>query len=135
MRRLERSVSDALEVQDHRDGVLELVRHVLGVVEALGHDEVDAHLVAPVAAPSDRPQDGGAGVVVGEDVVDLVAPAPARQAPDVGPVAIAVLELGLGLGSRLRSTSRSDQLVVLELAFLGKPEVHERTVPGVPEGH
>src|SRR6478752_840254 len=32
----------ALQVQDDRDGLLELVGHVLGVVEALGNDEVDA---------------------------------------------------------------------------------------------
>src|SRR3954469_1804056 len=36
----------ALEVQDHRDRVLELVRDVLGVVERLGDNEVYADLAA-----------------------------------------------------------------------------------------
>src|SRR5512133_875305 len=45
---------DALEVQDDRDGVLELVRDLLGVVEALGDDEVYAHVAAAVAPGAHR---------------------------------------------------------------------------------
>ena len=44
----------ALEVQDHRDRFLELVRHVLGVVEGLGDHQVHAD-VAPVGAAA-RPR-------------------------------------------------------------------------------
>src|SRR3954447_5562109 len=71
----------ALEVQDHRDRVLELVRDVLRVVERPGDDQVHADVVpaavAGLPAPAHGPQHAGParldGLVVGEDVVDLVA--------------------------------------------------------------
>src|SRR5919202_2405481 len=62
---------DALQVEDDRDRVLELVGDLLGVVEALRDDEVHAN-VAPSVAAADGPQDGrrppAAVFVVGEDV-------------------------------------------------------------------
>ena len=62
--------------------VLELVGDLLGVVEALRDDEVHAHVAArplpPGARRSAAASSGAAGgVVVGEDVVEVVAPAPA----------------------------------------------------------
>src|SRR3954447_16786613 len=88
----------ALQVEDDRDVVLEAVGHLLGVVEGLGDDQVHAHVAR--AAAVDRPHAAGRParglvVVVGEDVVELVAAA--AQAADVGPVGVAVLQLGLGL--------------------------------------
>src|SRR5436190_6732369 len=69
----------ALEVEDHRDRVLELVGDLLSVVEVLGHHQVHTHLVAR-AAVSDRTQHPRLSParrgVVGEDVVDLVAAPP-----------------------------------------------------------
>src|SRR3954451_1552565 len=118
----------ALEVQDHRDPVLELVRDVLRVVEGLGDDEVHADVVrAPVAATSSAATDGsqhaGAtgldGGVVGEDVVDLVAAAPGGQAADVRALALPVTRLGLGPGL----------LVGVGVPILGQAEVDERAVP------
>src|SRR3954447_13123547 len=121
---------DALEVEHDRDRVLELVGDLLGVVEALGDDEVHAHVAASVPA-AHRAQDGGrapaAVVVVGEDVVEVVAPALRAEPPDVGPLAVAVLELGLGLVGGL--------LLLVRVALLGEAEVDERTVPRVAEGH
>ena len=65
--------------------------------------------------------------VVGEDVVDLVA-APARAQPaDVGALAVGLLE------------SASGSAVGLEVLLVGfvlcEPEVDERAMPGVSEGH
>src|SRR4051794_30692731 len=122
---------DALEVEHDRDLVLELVGDLLGVVEALGDDEVHAPAPRPVAA-ADGPQDGrgppAAVVVVGEDVVEVVAaPAGAAEPADVRSLAIPVLELGLGLVGGL--------LLVVRVALLGQAEVHERTVPRIAEGH
>src|SRR3954468_2696367 len=79
---------DALEVEDDRDGVLELVGHLLGVVERLGDHEVDADVAAAAAVDGAQAAGRAPGrlVVVGEDVVDLVA-APA-QAADVGPLVV-----------------------------------------------
>jgi hypothetical protein len=86
----------------------------------------------PAVAPAaDRSQWSGPAVaagVVSEDVVDLVAAAACAEAADIGPVAIAILELDLGLVVRL------DLLLVIRVIF-GEPEVDERAMPGVPEGH
>ena len=69
-----------LQVEDHRDGRLEPVGDLLGVVEASRGDEVDLDVGAAVAA--DRLQHPAAGrLVVGEDVVDLVARAAALGDP------------------------------------------------------
>src|SRR4051794_626921 len=121
----------ALEVEDHRDRVLELVRDLLRVVEALRHHEVDldAAAVAPAAAV-DRAQHARlarrARRLVGEDVVDLVAAAARLEPAHVRALGVALLELALGL--RLG-------LVVVALVRLGEAEVDERLVPCVPEGH
>src|SRR4051812_38181791 len=139
-----------LEVQDDGDRLLELVRHLLGVVERLRDDEVDAD-VATVAGAVDGAQDGrrpAARLVVGEDVVEVVTRAPARrQPPDVGALAVAVLHVGLRLrGSRPFALALLLQLGLagllafdLELvdiaALLGEAEVHERAMPAVSEGH
>jgi hypothetical protein len=69
---------------------------------------------------------GIAARLLGEDVVDLVAPA-ALQPPDVGPLAVAILELGL----RLRLTDR----LVARILLLGEPEVDQRAMPCVPKRH
>src|SRR3954469_26004697 len=129
---------DALEVDDDRDLVLELVGDVLGVVERLRDHEVHARALAAAAvgaspAPAaaraglDRAQPRGAPLgrrVVGEDVVDLVAAAAGGEAADVGPLAIALLEVALGLaGVVLR--------LLVRLAVLGEAEVDERAVHGV----
>src|SRR5205085_10309012 len=102
-------------------------RHWLGVLEALREDEVHLHPAA--AAVLNRPQHArvaGRARLVGEDVVDLVAAAAGLEASHVGPLAVAVLELGL----RLRL-----ELLAVAVLLLGEAEVDERAVPGVPEGH
>src|ERR1035437_1989907 len=82
----------------------ELVRDLLGVVEGLGYDEVHAHVAVAAGhglehgrrapATAARGVAGVLAVVLGEDVVVLVAPA--TQAADVGALAVAVLDLRLG---------------------------------------
>ena len=127
-----------LQVDDDRDRVLELVRDVLRVVERLRDDQVHADLPAGVAAvgraAADRAQHVGASLgrrVVGEDVVDLVPATPRAEPPDVRPLAIAVLQLLLGLPDR----SRLLLLFLVRVAVLGEAEVDERAVPGVGEAH
>jgi hypothetical protein len=91
---------------------------------------VHAHVAAAVAAGAHGAQLGrrtGRGVVVGEDVVELVAPAPRAEAADVRPLAITVLELGLRLVGIL--------VLDVRVTFLGEAEVDERTVPGIAERH
>src|SRR5689334_9951498 len=116
----------ALQVEDHGDLVLELVRHLLGVVEVLGNHEVDLHAVA--AAVLHRAQDARAAALarrrvplIGEDVVDLVATAARRQSANVRTLAITILELYLGL----------DLVLVVRILVFGQSEVDERTVPCV----
>src|SRR3954453_2216332 len=119
----------ALEIEDHRHGVLELVRHLLGVVEALRYDQVHLHAAAAATAVAvDRPQHargaaGRARGLVGEDVVDLVAAPPALEAADVRSLAVAGLELLLGLGL---------SLLAVAVVLLGEAEVDEHVVPGIP---
>src|SRR4051794_21115121 len=115
---------DALEVEDHRHGVLEAVGDLLGVVEGLRDDEVHADVTGAPAAVDGAEAVGARAdglVVVGEDVVDLVAAA--AQAPHVGPLVVAVLQLGLRLAG-------VDILVLVgRVALLGQAEVDERAVP------
>ena len=84
------------------------------------------HAHIAIAAPADRFQHGrGAarpGLVLREDVVELVAAA--AQAPDVRPLAVAVLDLGLG-----------GRLVVVVVIVLGEAEVDEGAMPGIAESH
>src|SRR5829696_640833 len=125
----------ALQVEDDRDRVLELVGDLLGVVEALGHHEVDLQ-VPPVTAAVGlhRAQDAGLAAtaarrVVGEDVVEVVAPAPG-QAADVGPLAVVVLQLRLGLAGRSVTVPLAHGFGI-GLLVLCEAEVDESTVPGV----
>ena len=103
----------ALEVQHDGDRLLELVGDLLRVVEGLGDDEVDAHVAVARGSAVDGPQHGGrtargARLVVGEDVVEVVAARPARrQAADVRALAVHVLHLGLGLGRGRRALARA----------------------------
>src|SRR4051812_742890 len=120
----------ALEVEDHRCRVLELVGDLLGVVEALRHHEMYLHARAAVL---DRAQHSGgprraARRVVGEDVVDLVAAAARLEPAHVRPFAVAVLQLALGLG-------RLGLVVAIAVVGLGEAEIDERLVPGVSESH
>src|SRR6185312_5539727 len=62
-------------------------------------------------------------VVIGEDVVVLVAAAP--QPAHVRSVPVAILDLRLGL----------EVLLVVVVILLGEAEVHECAVPGIPETH
>ncbi len=71
----------------------------------------------------DRAQDARRArgrVVVGEDVVDLVAPATRRETAHVRPLAIAILELRLGLVGLV---------CVVRIVILGQTEVDERAMP------
>src|SRR3954449_6644189 len=101
---------------------------------------MDRHVAgAAVAAHGTKRCGAGAGAsaaataapgrcVVGEDVVELVAAAPATLEPaHVRPLAVAVLELLFGLG----------QLPLLGrvIVLLGQAEVDERLVPGVAGRH
>src|SRR6185437_167651 len=118
----------------HGDRILELVRHVLDLVEVLGGYEVhpvgSPAPVAAAAAAGHRAQRGGATLglgIVGEDVVKLVTPAAGAEPPNVRTVAVGVLSFGFGLGVRLE--------VILVVLVVRQPEVHQRAVPGVSYGH
>ena len=125
----------ALQVDDHRDRVLELVRDVLGVVERLGDHEMHADV-----SPPPLPLPGGATErsvevrrsrrrVVGEDVVDLVAAAARGQAAHVRALAVAALELLLGL---------ADSIGLLFVRSRGPRRGRSRRATlcaGVAEGH
>ena len=67
-----------------------------------------------------------ARLVLGEDVVELVAAAARGEAAHVRALAVAVLELRLGLVGLV---------TLVGIVVLGKAEVDERAVPGVAEGH
>src|SRR6476659_7229860 len=120
-----------LQVQDHRNGLLELVRDLLGVVEAVRRDQVDANVGASV--PPHGPQHARAPasrrLVVGEDVVDLVATAATvADRPDrPGTRRVVVLPLSSRVGLV--------QVRLAVLRVLGEPEIDECTVPCVAEGH
>ncbi len=64
-------------------------------------------------------------LVLGEDVVELVAAA--AQAADVGALAVAVLEVRLGPAPRL--------VVVVVVILLGEAEVDKRAMPGISKSH
>ena len=55
---------------------------------------VGAPLRGPPTGRSTRRAALGRRIVVGEDVIEVVAPPARRQAPDIGPLAVAVLKLG-----------------------------------------
>src|SRR6476620_540503 len=85
-----------VQVQHDRDPVLEAVGDLLRVVEALGDHEVDAHPAAAVAARAPHGAQlrrGAPGwLVVGEDVVEVVAATAVAEAPHVRALAVALLE-------------------------------------------
>ena len=80
----------------------------------------------PPTGRSWRVSRAGAARLVGEDVVDLVAAA-ALQPAHVGPVAVAILELDLGLGLAHRLVAR--------ILLLGEAEVDQRAMPCVAKRH
>src|SRR5688500_17845165 len=95
-----------LQVEDHRHRVLEAVSDLLAVVEVLRHDHLaldDRPSTAAVAAVApggaqDTRLASGRAALVGEDVIDLVAPATVPlESSDVRPHAITALDLLLGL--------------------------------------
>ena len=67
--------------------------------------------------------------LVGEDLVDLVAAA-GGDPPHLRAVAVALLELGLGLAGLV------ERLFLVRIAIvLGEAEVNEGALPGVSQGH
>ncbi len=122
IRRLDRSSFCVLEVEDHRDRVLEAVGHLLGVVERFGHHQMDAHLAVAAAAADGAQHCGGpaAGFVLGEDLVVLVVAPPRRQAAHIGTLSVVILQLGL---------MRNVVVVAVVVILLGEAEVDESTVP------
>src|SRR5207244_10922451 len=122
----------ALEVEDDRDAVLELVRDLLRVVEAPRQDEVDAHraLSALDAAQPrrSRPQHRGRLALRGLRIAPVVRVAAApggREPADIRALAVGALQLVV----------REIALLVPLFVLLGDPEVDERAVPDVGEAH
>src|SRR5437588_966185 len=120
----------ALEVEDNRDPVLELVRDLLGVVEASRQDEVDADgawAAVDAAQPGCGTQDGGAVVRLGVGIGPVVEIAPAARCEPahVRPLGVGPLELLV----------REVALLVPLLVLFGDPEVDEGPVPDVGKAH
>src|SRR5579862_4022408 len=126
----------SLQIEDHRQPLLEAVGDLLRVVEAARQDEVHADVVRVrddlhLGPGRSRRSDGGdpvAGLLAARlgPVVVLVPATPRRQPADVRPLAVALLEALLGGVS---------VLVLPVLVLLGDAEVDERAVPEVAEGH
>src|SRR5215216_1669143 len=128
----------ALEVEDHRDRVLELVGDLLRIVEAARHDEVHLHrghgahrrgrVVGRTAAVAARAQGGRRrrllGVRVGP-VVEVLLPAPRSEPAHVRPLAVGAPQLLLG----------EVAVLVPVVLLLGDAEVDERSVPNVCKSH
>ena len=125
----------ALEVEDHRDAVLEPVGDLLRVVEAARQDEVDAATRRRLARRLEVAQSRAAGararaedarplrparLGVGPVVVVLAAAAPRREPADVRPLGVVALELLVG-----------EVAVLVPVLLLGDAEVDERAVPDV----
>src|SRR5687768_7576893 len=125
----------ALQVDDHRDRLFELVGDVLGVVERLGYDEMHADLPAAVGGPwcggpSHAAQLGGPALgrrLVAEDVVDLITAAARRQPADVRTFLVPGRGLTLGL-----LVVRF--VVVVVLTVLSEAEVDKDFAEGVTHG-
>src|SRR5579862_525652 len=128
-----------LEIQDHRNSLLEAVRDLLGVVEAARQHQVNADRVRirhrldvraglPLCTrgPHARAERLLAGLGLGP-VLELLRAAPRCQPADVRPLAIALLERLLGGVELLVS--------VVLVVLLGNPEVDERAAPEVPQAH
>src|SRR4029079_10159260 len=123
-----------LEVEDHRDSVLEPVGDLLRVVEAARQDQVhpggagalDGLEVAHAARLAPRPQDARplrVGLGVGPVVV-VVVPRPARRKAAHVLLLVPLRELVLG-----------EIAVLVPVLFLGDAEVDERTGPDIGESH
>src|SRR6476646_8069189 len=131
----------ALEVEDHRDAVLEPVGDLLGVVEAAREDEVDLDVRARRGLQAPRTGRGGlltcgtgrrrrgdldlAGGSVGVGPVVVVASAAARQPADIRAVVVRPLELLV----------RGVAVLVPVVVLLGDAEVDEGAAPEVGEAH
>src|ERR671928_1999891 len=93
-----------------------------------------AHLAAAAVCPRrDGTQHARAWrhVVVGEDVVELLAPAPAAEPADVRTLPVALLDDRFRLEARVVGR-------VVEIAgplILGEPEVHQRAMPRLTNRH
>ena len=102
-----------LQVEDDRNLTLELVGHLLGVIEVAWDDQVDLDVVAVVDRAQRAGAAGGDRLVIGKDVVDLVAAGAARgrQAANRALLALAAgLEDFLGAGLGLRVVPRAPRL-------------------------
>src|SRR5579884_1392947 len=135
----------ALEVQDHRDPLLELVRDLLRVVEAARQHEMHADGAragqrlddrAPPLWPIDArrgarlgPQDARprrshvAGLGIGP-VVEVTGASTRRESAHVRPLGIRALHVLVG-----------EVALVVPVLFLGDAEVDERLVPDIAEAH
>src|SRR5438874_7075516 len=126
----------ALQVEDDRDRLLELVGDLLRVVEAARDDEMDARR----ARPRQRLDDGSSALGAEDSrargrarlgrlgigpVVEVAAVRPARcESAHVRPLGVAALEL------LVRQVA-----VLVPVLLLGDAEVDEGLVPDVPEAH
>src|SRR6185295_6339355 len=116
----------ALEIEDHRNRLLELVGDLLRVVEASRHDQVHANGGRRRHGGDPRPQHGRP-VVRGLGIGPVVefALSPARgEAPHVRALGVAPLEVLVG-----------DVGVFVPVLFLGDAEVDEGLVPHVRKAH
>src|SRR6266540_7056873 len=116
----------ALQIQNDRDRLLELVRDLLRVVEAARDDQVDAHRGRSGYGRDPGPQHRGAigaRLRVGP-VVELAIAAAWGQPPDVRPLRVAALEVLVG-----------DVAVLVPVLLLGDAEVDEGLVPHVRKAH
>src|SRR5712691_8502885 len=103
-----------LEIEDDGNGVLELVRDLLRVVEASRDDQVHADGHRPRYGTGTRPQGSGAVAPVGlgiRPVVELALAPPGREPADVRPLRVAALEVVVG-----------DVALLIPIVFLGDAE-------------
>ena len=119
-----------LQVEDDRHRALELVGDLLGVVEVARDDEVDLDVGVAVADRAQRARARGRDrLVVGEDVVDLVAARAARgrQAAHLRSRSRRAFEGLFGAGLGLEVVLVLGAVVVI----LGEAEVDQRSMPCV----
>src|SRR5437763_11744915 len=131
---LRQLVVDSLQVEDHRDRILEAVGDVLRVLEALRQHEVHLHrrnrlnnAVRPPRAASGRRQPRRIllGLGIGP-VVEVLLLAPARRQPtDVRALAVRALDVLLS----------EVAVLVPFVLLLGDPEVDEGPGPNVGKAH
>src|SRR5215208_1656129 len=118
-----------LQIQDHRRVLLELVGDLLRVVEAVWSDEMHPDVRAVAADRAQHPAAAAHRLVVGEDVVDLVARAPA------------LTQRAHGRATRRRRLVHVlpclglVDVAVAVAGILGKAEIDQRPMPCVAEGH